>query len=73
MEKPAVHHPSDDSDHSGSNEKIAVEQGAFETLGHSELPLDPDAHLSDAERAAIVSLTTPVGMPSILLLIVARA
>ncbi len=55
MEKRTLDHASDDSDHSPSNEKIAVEAGAFETLGRSELPPDPDAHLSEAEKAAIVS------------------
>lgn len=55
MEKRTLDHASDDSDHSPSNQKIAVEAGAFETLGRSELPPDPDAHLSEAEKAAIVS------------------
>ena len=55
MEKIVVDHNSDSSDHSPSHEKIPVEQGNFENLGRSELPPDPDAHLSEAERAAIVS------------------
>jgi hypothetical protein len=31
-----------------------VEEGQFETLGHGELPPDPDAGLSEAEKKAIV-------------------
>lgn len=33
---------------------VGVEQGAFETLGHGELPADPDAGLSEEEKAHIV-------------------
>ena len=55
MEKLRVDHASDSSNHSPSNEKIAtVEEGGFESLGRHELPPDPDAHLSEAEKAAIV-------------------
>ena len=61
MEKPSVEHISDNSDHAPSNEKIGVEEGALETLPRSQLPPDPDAHLSEAERAAIVS---PIGLPT---------
>lgn len=55
MEKRTLDHTSDASDRSPSDEKIGVEEGAFETLGRSELPPDPDAHLSEAEKAAVVS------------------
>ena len=53
------HHDSD-STPSDDEKKIAgVGQGQFETLGHGELPPDPDAGLSEAEKAAIVSTITP--------------
>ena len=55
MEKPTVDHGSDSSNHSPANEKMAAEEGALEALGLHQLPPDPDAHLSEAERAAIVS------------------
>lgn len=40
--------PSDDEKVTG------VEAGPFESLGHGELPPDPDAGLSEAEKKAIV-------------------
>ena len=46
-----------DSSHSPlpDNEKVTgVEPGGFETLGHGQLPPDPDAGLSAEERARIV-------------------
>ena len=45
IDNDSAHSPSDD-------EKTG--QGAFQNLGHGELPPDPDAHLSLEERAAIV-------------------
>ncbi|KAI4141577.1 MAG: hypothetical protein L6R39_005277 [Caloplaca ligustica] len=46
-----------DSDSGGSpsddEKKVGVEAGGFETLGHGELPPDPDASLSEEERAKI--------------------
>ena len=33
---------------------VGVKQGDFEALDHRELLPDPDAHLTDAERAQIV-------------------
>ena len=37
------------------DEKVTgVKAGEFETLGHGELPPDPDAELSEKERARIV-------------------
>lgn len=47
-----------DSNHSPLDDKekvVGVEQGGFETLGHGQLPPDPDAGLSEEERAQIVS------------------
>ena len=35
---------------------VGVEQGGFETLGHGELPPDPDAGLSEEEKAHIVRI-----------------
>ena len=45
-----------DSGHSPSDDekRLGVKPGEFETLGHGQLPPDPDAHLSPEERAAIV-------------------
>lgn len=47
-----------DSGHSplDGEKKIGVEQGGFETLGHGELPPDPDAGLSEEERVKIVRI-----------------
>lgn len=44
--------PSDDE------KKLGVDAGEFETLGRHELPLDPDAGLSEEEKARIVSLSS---------------
>jgi len=47
----------DDKHHDSSDDEkrvTGVEAGAFETLGHGELPPDPDAGLTEPERAAIV-------------------
>lgn len=52
------HHDSD-STHSPLDDKekvVGVEQGGFETIGHGQLPPDPDASLSHEERARIVSV-----------------
>lgn len=45
-----------DSGHSpiDDEKRVGVAPGGFEELGRHELPPDPDGHLSDAERAAIV-------------------
>ncbi len=44
-----------DSGHSPADDekKLGMEHGEYETLGHDQLPPDPDAHLSPEERAAI--------------------
>ena len=55
--KQSVEQQDSDSTHSPSdvNEKVVgVGQGEFETLGHGELPPDPDAGLSEEEKARIV-------------------
>lgn len=46
-----------DSGHSPSSDekKLGVEAGGFETRGHGELGPDPDAGLSEEEKAKIVS------------------
>jgi len=46
-----------DTSHSPVDDKggvVGVEEGGFETLGHGQLPPDPDAGLSEEERARIV-------------------
>ena len=45
-----------DSGHSPSDDgkKVGVEEGAFESLAAKQLPPDPDAGLSDEEKARIV-------------------
>lgn len=45
-----------DSGHSPSDDekKVGVEAGGFQSIGHDELPPDPDAGLSAEERARIV-------------------
>ena len=50
-----------DSGHSPSDDekRVGVKHGDFETLGHGQLPPDPDAHLSPEERAAIVCSIGP--------------
>ena len=48
IDNDSAHSPSDDE------KTLRVGQGAFQNLGHGELPPDPDAHLSLEERAAIV-------------------
>ena len=53
------HNDSDSFPSDDEKRVTGVEQGQFETLGHGELPLDPDAGLSGAEKAAIVSTNTP--------------
>ena len=45
--------PSDDE------KRVGLKRGDFETLGHGQLPPDPDAHLSPEERAAIVCSIHP--------------
>ena len=52
-------HIDSDSGHSPSDDekRVGVKPGEFETLGHGQLPPDPDAHLSLEERAAIVCVT----------------
>ncbi len=48
-----------DSGHSPSDDEkrvTGVEAGGFENIGHDELPPDPDAGFSEAEKAAIVSI-----------------
>ena len=54
-------HVDSDSGHSpiDDKERVGVKQGEFETLGHGQLPPDPDAHLSPEERAAIVCSICP--------------
>ncbi|KAL8719729.1 MAG: hypothetical protein Q9225_003299 [Loekoesia sp. 1 TL-2023] len=51
-----------DSGHSPSDDekKVGVEAGGFETLGHGELPPDPDADLSPEERAKIVRIQASI-------------
>lgn len=50
-----VQHDSDSGHSPIDNEKhIGVKPGEFETLDRGELPPDPDSHLSEEERAAIV-------------------
>ncbi len=44
----SAHSPSDDE------KRIGVNPGEFEALGHGDLPPNPDADLSEAERALIV-------------------
>lgn len=58
-------HVDSDSAHSPSDDerKISVRQGQFDTLGHGQLPPDPDAHLSLEERAAIVCSDFPDLLP----------
>ena len=49
--------PDSDSGHSPSSEDekiVGVKPGEFENLDSQGLPPDPDAHLSDEERAKIV-------------------
>ena len=48
---------SSESDRTPSNDekKIGVEAGGFEARGYGELPPDPDAGMSEAEKARIVS------------------
>ena len=53
------HHDSDSVPSDDEKKVTGVGQGQFETLGHGELPPDPDAGLSEAEKAAIVSTNTP--------------
>ena len=51
--------PDSDCSHSPTayNDKVTgVEAGGFETLGHGQLPPDPDAGLSAEEKARIVRL-----------------
>lgn len=50
-----------DSGHSpiDDEKRVGVAPGGFEELGRHELPPDPDGHLSDAERAAIVRRSSP--------------
>lgn len=52
------HHDSDSGRYPSDDEKrvTGVEAGGFENLGHGELPPDPDAGLSEAEKAAIVGV-----------------
>lgn len=49
------HHDSDSAPSDDEKRVTGVQQGQFETLGHGQLPPDPDAGLSEAEKAAIVS------------------
>lgn len=54
MKTSAAHNDSDSVHSPYLDEKsVGVAQGEFETLGHGQLPPDPDAHLSAEERAAI--------------------
>ena len=55
-----------DSDHSPIDDKetLGEKQGELETLGHGQLPPDPDAHLSPEERAAIVCSIRPQSLCS---------
>ena len=57
----SIDHVDSDSAHSPSDDekKIRVRQGQLDTLGHGQLPPDPDAHLSLEERAAIVCSDCP--------------
>lgn len=55
--KNAVHHVGLDSTHAPSDDEktiVGVGAGEFETLGRNQLPPDPDAGLSDEEKARIV-------------------
>lgn len=51
------HHDSDSTPSDDEKKITGVGEGDFETLGHGELPPDPDAGLSAAEKAAIVSIS----------------
>ncbi|KAI4248337.1 MAG: hypothetical protein L6R42_009296, partial [Xanthoria sp. 1 TBL-2021] len=44
-----------DSGHSPSDDekKVGASPGQFQALGHADLPLDPDAGLSQEEKARI--------------------
>lgn len=46
--------PSDDE------KDVGVEAGGFETLGHGQLPSDPDANLNAEEKAKIVPAQAPL-------------
>lgn len=48
-------HDSDSAPSDDEKKVTGVGKGQFETLGHGELPPDPDAGLSEAEKAAIVN------------------
>ena len=54
--KLSTEHVDSDSGRSPSDDEknLGVKPGEFESLGHGELPPDPDVHLSPEERAAIV-------------------
>lgn len=55
-----THHDSDSGGHSPAlddEKRAGVQPGQFETVGHHNLPSDPDANLSAEERARIVSLS----------------
>lgn len=41
-------------DEKNEEKNVGVHPGGFETLNRSDLPLDPDAELSDEEKAKIV-------------------
>lgn len=53
--KLSTEHIDSDSGHSPSDDekRVGVKQGDFETLGHGQLPPDPDAHLSAEEKVVI--------------------
>lgn len=52
--------------------RIGVAHGEFETAGRGHLPPDPDADLSEAERAHIVSILIRPSGPGRLLIISCR-
>lgn len=55
MEKPTAQRDSSSDD----EKKVGVEPGAFENATVAHLPPDPDAGLSEAEKAKIVSTSSP--------------
>ena len=48
--------PSDDEKRLDYEKKLSDENGQFENSIDAELPPDPDAHLTEAERAKIVGM-----------------
>lgn len=49
--------PSDDENRLDDEKKLSDENGQFQDVIEAELPPDPDAHLTEAERIKIVCTT----------------